>query len=165
MMRRELNDTWAAWNSTFVEPEPEDEDDDFIDDVELPPGTHRLRLERSGMFDLEVEGDQHCGVTDDGFVECRYDVRIECETDSLDGQGFLVEQLGIHDFFQELPPTTLSCEKLVVWCAKKLHEKIRDENVNCKVQKMSVTIAPMGADGQASMTFEWEPDAELEPDL
>lgn len=165
-------DTWAAWNNRFqsrarrrpdpdeydeddvlgLDDEPEDEEDD---EPETLPAGSILTLSRQGSFTLHVRGDNFCGVSVDGTVECEFDVEIECEADSLDHRGFLIEQLGIVEFFRELPETSLSCENLVVKCAKQLHEKIQRENPNCKVRRMSVEISPESDDGSSSVTLDW----------
>lgn len=144
-----LENIWASWNTEWDQSEAHE-------DLEEMPSTGTLTLKRSGKFTLEVRGENHCGVHKPN-VECTYEVRLVCTPNSVDPHGFLVEQLGIHDFFQSLPTTELSCERLVVWCNRKLREKIQAENPSCVIHKMEVTISPLGNVGQASMTYEWEP--------
>lgn len=162
-MSLQNQDIWTSWNTSFVAKHGDDHEDDWTDeddeDLDEMPEVGTLTLERSGRFTLGVKGPAHCGVREPD-VECSYDVRIVCEPYGLDPKGFLVEQLGIHEFFQNLPETKLSCERLVVWCAKKLREKILDENPSCVIRKMSVKISPVSAEGSASMTYDWEPDAD-----
>lgn len=125
------------------------------------PAVATLTLRRSGDFDLRVRGNNHCGVVPPGepaIVPCTYSLVMRCRANSLDDQGFLVEQLGIHAFFQALPRTGLSCEKLTVRCARLIYRKVMRANGNCKIISIELTIAPKSRNpngGAASMTFEW----------
>lgn len=127
------------------------------------PTNATLTLKRSGEFVLRVKGDRHCGVYPEGGpreVPCEYSLTLKCRGDSLDGEGFLVEQIGIHRFFQNLPRTGLSCEKLCVRCARLIYRKVMRENPNCKVLGITLSISPrprhLPNGGAAGMTFEWD---------
>lgn len=139
---------------------------DICRDTPLEGGARMLNLHRYGTFRIPVLGERHCGPeTDGGIMPCDYDVNIECVSDHLDPDGFLVEQLGVHEFFQGLRyrPTRLSCELLTVAVAVDLHDLVRAENPYCEVNSIRVKIAPKphrvkarkeprhGAD----MTFSW----------
>jgi hypothetical protein len=117
-----------------------------------------LTLHRGGEFDLYVEGDAHCGLANaQGFVPCEYALVLCCDAKGLDSDGFLVEQIGIHKYFQELPTTRLSCELLCVQCARDLFRKVMRENPQAKIRGIRLTINPKpeGAPGSAGMTFQW----------
>lgn len=117
-----------------------------------------LTLRRSGRFRLKVRGDAHCGVTKTGQIECGYELVVSAHANGLDAQGFLVEQVGIDRFFQELDETALSCELLVIECARAIWRKIRQENPAADLFGIRLTISPkspVGAAGSASMTFSW----------
>lgn len=117
-----------------------------------------LTLRRSGRFRLRVRGDAHCGVTSTGELQCGYALVVSASAAGLDAQGFLVEQVSVDRFFQELGETTLSCELLVIECARDLWRKIRNENPRAEIFGIRLTISPQtpaGATGEASMTFSW----------
>lgn len=135
--------------------------DDWMDVARDLPTVATLTLRRTGDFELRVRGDNHCGVVPPGepkLVPCTYSLVMRCRANSLDDQGFLVEQIGIHGFFQALPRTGLSCEKLTVRCARLIYRKVMRENPNCKILSIALEIAPKSRNpngGAASMTFEW----------
>jgi len=117
-----------------------------------------LTLRRGGDFDLYVVGDAHCGLANEqGFVPCSYLLVLCCDAQGLDSDGFLVEQIGIHKYFQELPATRLSCELFCVECCRELFRKVMIENASAKIQGIALTINPKpeGAPGEAGMTFRW----------
>lgn len=138
--------------------------DDWLDADRDMPTDATLTLRRAGTFTLRVRGDRHCGIYPEGAppeVPCAYELRLRCRADSLDAHGFIVEQIGIDRFFNALPRTGLSCEKLVVRCARLLYRKIKLENPGCKVLGLALTISPRPANapGEAGVTFEWDFDA------
>jgi hypothetical protein len=117
-----------------------------------------LTLNRGGEFDLYVVGDAHCGLANEqGFVPCEYALVLCCDAAGLDSDGFLVEQIGIHTYFQELPATRLSCELFCVECARDLFKKVMVENASARIHGIALTInpKPKGAPGSAGMTFRW----------
>jgi hypothetical protein len=117
-----------------------------------------LTLNRGGEFALFVDGNAHCGLANaEGFVPCEYALTLCCDASGLDSDGFLVEQFGIHTFFQELPATKLSCELFALNCARDLYKKVMSENPHAKIHGLSLTINPKpeGAPGTAGMTFRW----------
>ncbi len=117
-----------------------------------------LTLNREGDFALRVFGDKHCGLAGaDGTVPCSYQLTLCCDSKSLDTDGFLVEQFGIHTYFQELPPSPVSCELLVLQCARELYRKVMTENPKAVIHGLALTINPKppGAPGAAGMTFRW----------
>lgn len=122
-----------------------------------------LTLRRSGEFTLHVRrGSRHCGVIADtgpASMPCEYALTLVCASNCLDRDGFLVEQIGVHRFFQDLPRTSLSCEKLAIKCSRDLYKEIMAENPKCVVFSMSLTISPKppGAAGSAGMTYDWRP--------
>lgn len=136
--------------------------DDWMQVQRDLPQAATLTLKRSGEFVLQVQGDRHCGVVPPGAlpqVPCTYSLVLRCRSNSLDGKGFIVEQLGIHQFFQALPRTGLSCENLVVRCARLIYRKVMRENPDAKILSISLEIspkAPSPTGGSASMTFEWD---------
>jgi hypothetical protein len=124
-------------------------------------GHPTLTLRRAGDFTLAVYGSSHCGVIEPGkpaIVPCSYSLTLECYAHGLDDQGFLVEQIGIHTYFNTLPPSSLSCELFCVKCAHELVEKIRAENPRAAIRRVSLEIAPKPkhAPGSAGMTYIWD---------
>jgi hypothetical protein len=77
-----------------------------------------------------------------------------CECDvTLDDRGFLFDQVNVDNYFKGIRESKLSCEKLVMSCAKTLLRMIRLENPRCKIRKMSLTLSPQPF--MASMTYDW----------
>ena len=123
-----------------------------------PTLTPTLTLNRSGTFDLGVRGNVHCGLANNrGEVPCEYALTLCCDAKALDSDGFLVEQIGIDQFFKSVPPTRLSCELFCIECARLLYRKVMTENPNAKIHGIRLTISPRpkGAPGAAGMTFQW----------
>lgn len=120
-----------------------------------------LTLRRSGRFFLRIKkGTNHCGVVrswEEG-INCQYKLFMRCMSTSLDEKGFLVEQLGIHEYFRNLPRTDKSCENLCISCARGIYRKVMRENPDCKILEIRLEIAP--GDGNASMEFHWSRSTE-----
>ena len=124
----------------------------------VPSGVPTLTLNREGDFRLRVYGDAHCGKADHlGMVPCYYKLTLCCDAKGLDSDGFLVEQFGIDRFFKDLPATPLSCELLVIDCARQIYRKVMKENANATIFGLALEISPRpeGAPGAAGMTFRW----------
>lgn len=126
--------------------------------ADTTPKGPTLTLNREGAFDLRVFGNAHCGLADaEGKVPCYYRLTLCCGASGLDKDGFLVEQFGIDVYFKSLPPTPLSCELLVIECARDLYRKVMRENRNAEIFGLRLEISPRpeGAPGAAGMTFQW----------
>ena len=122
------------------------------------PAVPTLTLNREGDFMLSVFGNAHCGLPDEnGQVPCYYRLTLCCAASGLDADGFLVEQFGIDQYFRNLPPTPLSCELLVVECARDLYRKVMRENAAAEIfgLRLEISPRPVGAPGAAGMTFQW----------
>lgn len=68
----------------------------------------------TGTFNAQtVPGTNHCG-KDDGPAAFEYTVYVPFRKgcDVLDTSGFLLDNLYFQQYFNSLPPITLSCEKL-----------------------------------------------------
>lgn len=71
----------------------------------------------------------------------------------LDPRGFLFDQISVHNFFQGIKKTKLSCERLTVQFIKKMVQAIKLENPSCEIQRVKLTLSP--APFLASMTYSW----------
>jgi len=104
-------------------------------------------MNREGQFRISATGPNHCGVDED--LTIKYHMICVCE-DSLDHRGFLFDQINVDQYFQGIQSSALSCEKLTMKCARKLMSLIKDENPDCVIRRMSLTLSP--APFKASMT-------------
>ena len=66
----------------------------------------------SGFFMVEVEGANHCGPNHRSPKRFRYDIQIVYKHDSLDDNGFLLDNLTFKQYFRSIGRTALSCELL-----------------------------------------------------
>ena len=108
-----------------------------------------LTFTRAGEFDLPVTGEYHCGATGP-TVRCAYRLQIVCAESSLDGDGFLIEQFQVHEYFTELidkAPTALSCERFAVAALVDLLGLIAWKNPVCVVEKATLEISPQAKPG------------------
>lgn len=110
-----------------------------------------LKMDREGEFQVKATGPTHCGV--DENLTVRYHMVCLCDA-TLDNRGFLFDQLHVQEYFASIRSTRLSCEQLVIECGHELIRRIKDENPECVIRKMTLTLAP--APFKASMTFDWE---------
>ena len=113
-----------------------------------------LTLRRHGEFTMKMTGDSHCGL--DLNQKIKYNVAVTCKSKgSLDGRGFLFEQLTVDQLFQDMANldafSDYSCEQLSMEAAEDLLDRIRDENPGCKVKTIEVTLSAKPY--VASMTF------------
>lgn len=117
---------------------------------------HTLTLNRQGEFKILTVGEAHCGTLTNQQLPVKYHLICECEK-SLDPRGFLFEQVGIDQFFQNLTRTRLSCEKLTMKCVKSLITLIRKDNPVVVVRSIRLTLSPFPY--AASLTYAIEPEA------
>lgn len=110
----------------------------------------KLTMNRHGEFRIRATGPNHCGVIEN--LDIKYSMECVCDV-SLDDRGFLFDQINVDNYFKNIRRSRLSCEKLVMSCAKTLLRMIRLENPRCRIRKMSLTLAP--APFMASMTYDW----------
>jgi hypothetical protein len=101
-----------------------------------------LTLNREGHFTIMASGPNHCGSRPDGsYVTINYHLLVECEA-SLDSRGFLFDQLSVRDYFDSLKTTSLSCEKLVMRCARDIVRMILGENPDCELRSVHLSLKP-----------------------
>lgn len=112
-------------------------------------------MRRSGSFALQAMGPNHCGVEERLTIE--YEVFVRCGA-RLDRRGFLFDQLTVAHFFESIGSSTLSCEQLAEHCARKLLERIHQENPDCEIHILRVRLSP--APFAASMEFSCHPRLE-----
>jgi len=108
----------------------------------------KLTMNRKGKFHIKATGPNHCGVDEDLDIE--YHLICEC-TPSLDYRGFLFDQLHVADYFKSIKRSKLSCERLVMKCARDLKQMIVKENPDCQILRLELTFSP--APHAATMTF------------
>jgi hypothetical protein len=109
-----------------------------------------LTLDRQGSFKVYTYGDSHCGTYTNGFLPLKYTLHCVCEL-TIDKRGFLFEQVGVDDFFQNLEKTKLSCEKFTINCTKRLVTLIHKDNPACRIRSIQLTLSPHPY--VASMTY------------
>lgn len=114
-----------------------------------------LTMRRSGSFALRALGPNHCGV--DAQLTVEYEVFIRCSP-RLDSRGFLFDQLTVAHFFETIGSSTLSCEQLAEDCARRLIDRIHQENPDCEIHTLRVRLSP--APFAASMEFSCHPRLE-----
>lgn len=101
-----------------------------------------LTLRREGKFWMTASGPNHCGSYPDGQeLQIDYLLLVECQA-SLDQRGFLFDQLSVKEYFESINRSTLSCEKLVMRCARDLVKMILKENPDCKLNSVHLTLSP-----------------------
>lgn len=115
---------------------------------------NKLTLRREGSFLLTPFGKNHCGITRfrGQKLLVKYNLVCECRV-NLDKRGFLFDQLTIQNFFNDIQRSSLSCEQLVIRCTEDLVKAIRDENRECYIDSMELTLSP--EPHAASMTYTW----------
>lgn len=116
----------------------------------MPKKLKLLTMDRSGEFKILTVGDSHCGLMTNQHLPVKYHMVCECEV-TLDSRGFLFEQVGIDQFFQNLKRTKLSCEKLTMNCVERLITLIRKDNPVCVIRSIELTLSPFPH--AASMTY------------
>lgn len=110
-----------------------------------------LKMDREGEFQVRATGPSHCGVLEN--LTLKYHMVCLCDT-TLDDRGFLFDQIHVHEYFESIRQTTLSCEQLCIECGHELIRRIKSENPGCVIRKMTLTLSPTPF--KASMTFDWE---------
>ena len=123
----------------------------------MPKNLKLLTMNRSGEFKILTVGDSHCGLMTNQKLPVKYHMVCECEV-TLDTRGFLFEQVGIDNFFQNLKRTRLSCEKLTINCVDRIITLIRKDNPVCVIRSMELTLSPFPH--AASMTYSVQPAAQ-----
>jgi len=106
----------------------------------IAPKCQALTLHRQGKFTLDtVPGTDHCGTM--SRLTVAYETRIVCAP-RLDSRGFLVDQVNVDRFFQRQGKTSLSCERLAMDLAAKLHASLVKENPAVTIRTMDLTLSP-----------------------
>ncbi len=68
----------------------------------------------TGMFDIEVGGQWHCGPDTNPRQRFSFEVTIEYPDSALDGHGFLIDNLAFQKYFDTLRYTEDSCEMVAM---------------------------------------------------
>lgn len=104
-------------------------------------------MERRGYVEWPVFGSNHCGTVQHlkgGSIPIKWWVQMICSSDSLDEQGFLVDNMAAEHLMAELAatPSALSCEKLVCFCLDRLVERINLTEPKCRILELSMSLSP-----------------------
>ena len=106
------------------------------------------RLVRSGDLWFRVSGDNHCAPDGETHTVARVTqakYRIDLTAGStLDGRGFLFDQLAMHGRVAELGQHRVyeSCERLAAHVGRALLTAIAESAPSCDVHTLAVTISP-----------------------
>lgn len=120
----------------------------------MPKPNGTLTLKRVGSFDINVTGKNHCGTRNP--LNIQYQVEVTCSP-VLDQRGFLFDQINVQHFFEGVTSTSDSCENLSIDLSRKLWKRIQQENPDCNILEMSMTLA--ASPYKASMTFNFKNEA------
>ena len=116
----------------------------------------RLILTRTGEFAFIAIGDSHCGMVRDGQrQDCKYTVRVCCNPDTVDPDGYMFEQLVVQDYFDRIRRVKSTCELLAIRVASELEEVIMQENTLLEIYWIEVSLS--AAPYAAAMTFRYHP--------
>lgn len=104
-------------------------------------------LERTGHVTWSVFGPNHCGTVNHlhgGTIPIKWWAQLTCSGDSLDGQGFLIDNMEVERHMLDLArtPTDLSCERLVRFAIEKLVDRINYTEPSCVIRHISMSISP-----------------------
>jgi hypothetical protein len=121
------------------------------DTLPAPISGATLTMNRKGAFTIRTFGPNHCGTLP--VLDVRYVVEVECDA-VVDGRGFLFDQLMVDSFFKGIKRSSLSCEKLAMFCAEGLVKAIRRENPGVNVRSVKMTLSPQPF--AAGMTYAWK---------
>lgn len=90
---------------------------------------------RHGDFYAIPLGSLHCGNIEAGKPH-RFTYTVRCESNELDSSGFIVDQLRVHDYFENIGEFSESCELL----ASRLADRIMD--LGSKLTLVNVAVSP-----------------------
>ena len=113
------------------------------------------QLKREGQFTVTTTGENHCGTKD--VLTIRYRLVASCPDSALDYRGFLFDQTKVHDWFQDIRTTALSCEDLARFCARELYKLIVRENGAAAPTAMTLALSPE----PYAAEIEWQWDGSL----
>ena len=67
----------------------------------------------TGIMNIEVEGDFHCGPDNTSPRDFTWEVLVVYPDEALDEHGFLLDNLEFEEYFKSLKRTNKSCEELI----------------------------------------------------
>lgn len=104
-------------------------------------------LEREGHVGWSVFGPNHCGTVNHlhgGIIPIKWWSQLVCSGESLDSQGFLIDNMTVERHMKELAavPSDLSCERLVNFCIESLVDRINREEPTCVIRSIAMWLSP-----------------------
>lgn len=103
-------------------------------------------MDRHGEVRWKVHGPNHCGTVNHlhgGHIPIRWHIRLCCEN-SLDSQGFLVDNMALKHFIdgEAAVSTDMSCEQLLTNMAHKLQVYLATNEPSLRIDSFSISFCP-----------------------
>jgi hypothetical protein len=123
----------------------------------------KLTLRRAGTFKANWRtGDGVCGHGEPGAQEYLFVCEIVSDSEFLDGDGFIIDQLEVNQVFQEefypAPRSPLSCEKMALNFVDLIRRLVMNHAGVNAADRVTVgigVIPPPGVRGEALISAEW----------
>lgn len=105
----------------------------------------------NGRFEIEVEGENHCGPDHSSPKRFDYEVEIWWAPGALDDKGFLLDNQSFERYFMQLGRTSRSCELLAQQACEHFRRLTGGKAV-------SIRVAIWGIPGAAKVEYQDAPE-------